>query len=298
MNVLSLFDGISCGRLAAERAGLKVDNYYASEVDKYATIISQKNYPSIIRLGDICNWESWDIDWSSINLVMGGFPCQSWSAVGNREGTGDHRGALFLIMLQVLRHVLKHNKQAKFLFENVYSMSTKDKLYLTKKIGAVLGRCSTFLLDSATVSAQRRKRLYWVNDDPAPTPEDKGIMLKDILEDSPDPKYTISARALAGHRDISRAGNFRFKPHYDLNVKASTLTSGSNGRRVDNYIVMSHEDEVRKLTPLEWERLQTLPDGYTEGVSNTQRYKAIGNGWTVDIIAHILGHLFRDSATT
>lgn len=174
MNILSLFDGISCGRVALDRANIPIDNYYASEIDKYATQISRKNYPDIIRLGDIKNWQSWSIDWKSIDLILAGSPCQSFSFAGKQLAFDDPRGQLFFVFVDILKHVQQVNPNVKFLLENV-RMKKDHQQVITELLGV-----ESMLINSSLVSAQDRKRLYWFNWD-AQQPDDKGILLKDII---------------------------------------------------------------------------------------------------------------------
>lgn len=177
MNILSLFDGISCGRVALERAGISVKHYYASEIDKYAIQVSQNNYPDIIRLGDINNWENWDIDWSSIDLILAGSPCQGFSFAGKQLAFDDKRSALFFRFAEILSHVQSVNPSVKFLLENV-----RMKMEYQNVITSVVG-VEPIMIDSALVSAQNRKRLYWCNWS-LDQPDDKKILLKDIVHEN------------------------------------------------------------------------------------------------------------------
>lgn len=174
MNILSLFDGISCGRVALERANIRVGKYYASEIDKYATQISNKNYPDIIRLGDINQWRSWAIDWQSIDLVLAGSPCQGFSFAGKQLAFDDPRSKLFFVFVDILNHIRAVNPKVKFLLENV-RMKKACQQIITDTLGV-----DSMLINSSLVSAQDRKRLYWFNWN-AEQPEDKGILLKDII---------------------------------------------------------------------------------------------------------------------
>lgn len=291
MNVLSLFDGISCGQVALERAGIEVGNYYAAEVDKYAIKVTQANYPNTIQLGDVTKWREWDIDWSSIDLLIGGSPCQGFSFAGKQLAFDDPRSALFFEYLNILNHIKAVNPGVKFMLENV----RMKKEYLDV-ITNLLGVEPVFI-NSSLVSAQERKRFYWANWE-FRQPEDKGIVLSDIIEAGVvdrDKSFYIDANYWKGgnlkayfekHRRqlvffIGRGNNpagFRA-----LNGKTPSLTS--NSWQHNNFL--ADINGFRKLTPIEYERLQTLPDNYTGHVSNTQRYKALGNGWTVDVIAHI-----------
>ena len=187
MNVLSLFDGMSCGRIALERLGIEVNNYYASEIDKYAIQIAQKNYPDTKQIGDVLNWQSWDIDWSSIDLVSGGFPCQSWSLAGKQLGDKDERGMMLWVMLDIMKKVIKHNPNAYYLMENV-RMKKEFEEYITYHTKQALPDVNKYLINSALVSAQNRVRYYWTNIPNVELPEDKGIVLKDILETETEEK--------------------------------------------------------------------------------------------------------------
>ncbi len=269
MNVLSLFDGMSCGQIALNRIGITPTKYYASEIDKYAIKVTQSNYPDTIQLGNITKYKEWDIDWSSIDLATGGFPCQAWSIAGKQLGDKDERGMLFWTMLDIMKKVLSANPNAKFLIENV-KMKKEFEQYITSHTECALGKVNKYLINSALVSAQNRQRYYWTNIEEVLQPEDKNITLNSILETGVvdrDKSHCIDANYFKG-------GNLKsyFEKHRRQLV-FSTNTFDSNWR---------------KLTPLECERLQTVPDNYTNHVSNFQRYKMLGNGWTVDVICHIL----------
>jgi DNA-cytosine methyltransferase len=356
MNVLSLFDGMSCGRIALERLGIPIDNYYASEIDKYAIQVSQANYPDIIQVGDILNWQDWDIDWESIDLVTGGFPCQSWSVAGKGLGDRDDRGKLFWDMLDVMNKVMENNPSAYYLMENV-RMKKEFEEYITMHTENALPNVNKYMINSALVSAQNRIRFYWTNIKNVEQPEDKGIVLKDILEnDAEEPMYSniyggfgekkprehfnksITIRANSGGGAIP---NVKLKPiRVGINIekdkdqyietkpvkvcniypsggqngnvysdkgKSPTLSAGQGvkGRGIGSNnapkiktkpktIQINKENKEvywRKLTPVECERLQTVSDNYTNHVSNTQRYKMLGNGWTIEVITHILKNI-------
>lgn len=451
MNVLSLFDGISCGRVALDRANIKVDKYYASEIDKYATQVSQNNYPDIIRIGDINNWESWDIDWSSIDLILAGSPCQGFSFAGKQLAFDDKRSALFFRFAEILSHSQSLNPEVKFLLENV-RMKKEFENVITSVVGV-----DPVMINSSLVSAQNRKRLYWANWH-VEQPEDKGILLKDIVHETAaldikidtfninpsgkgmngqvysvgnDKSPTLTTNKGEGiklsfcspgtlcpviiqkargknkgglHSDksptltsnsfehnnhvffavdkeksncitssIGRTTDreyfyknqgqlvFCLKPYvvpfdkslqildkevikgkigffrrdsqanrvYSIHGKAVTLCGDAGGGaakmgqylfgcitpdRIDKrqngqrfsegnkFYTLTAQDKhgilidgyIRKLTPIECERLQTLPDNYTQGISNSQRYKCLGNGWTVDVIAHILRAMHKE----
>lgn len=477
MNVLSLFDGMSCGRIALDRLGIEVDNYYASEIDKYAIKVSEANYPDIKQIGDVLEWQLWDFDWSSIDLVTGGFPCQSWSLAGKQLGDKDERGKLFWVMLDVMKKVIENNPNAYYLMENV-KMKKQFEEYITFHTAEALPNVNKYLINSALVSAQNRVRYYWTNIPGVEQPKQRDMVLRDILETNPNNYTLMSSKFVARNGDRScmidknkekshvlsameyvkngRQGNYLacdnvgepkdlkefelsekaiaymnrgsekytgkktraehyikheseksktltanmhkgvpynviavdktklvddladipdksqtikaqyykssranfendrrkggtfgatgipqkpiqvgeavdinghdiLKRVYSEDGKSPTLNACTGGNREpkvlagawrgrykadgsteqklevrrgektnssttvqkDNVVV---KDEVywRKLTPVECERLQTVPDDYTNHVSNTQRYKMLGNGWTVEVIAHIL----------
>lgn len=303
MNVLSLFDGLSGCRIALDRIGITPKKYYASEIDKYAIKVAQANYPDTIQLGSVTDWESWDIDWSSIDLVTGGFPCQAWSVAGKQQGDKDDRGMLFWTMLDVMKKVMLANPNAKFLIENV-KMKKEFEQYITHHTEQALGEVHKTLINSALVSAQNRNRYYWTNF-PVSQPKDKGIVLADIVEYGfvdREKSLSVTTRIAGATKKryveksmhqivfiIQKPRGFNKGGIKAIDGKAPTLSACSwqnNNHLADGY-------NWRKLTTLECERLQTLPDNYTNHVSNTQRYKMIGNGWTIDVIAHILKQAFK-----
>ena len=298
MNVLSLFDGMSCGRIALDKAGIKVDKYYASEIDKYAIQVAKANYPDTIHLGDVRDISAASL--GSIDLLIGGSPCQGFSFAGKRLNFDDPRSQLFFEYVRLLKEL----KPTYFLLENV-RMTKECEAVITDILGV-----EPVAINSNLVSAQNRYRLYWTNI-PFDVPADKGIMLKDILEDGivdRDKSHRIDANYFKGgnlksyfekHRrqlvfskdglchvgDADLSGNGYIKRVYHPDGKAPTLTTMGGGHREPK--VLTSDVSWRKLTPLECERLQTVPEGYTNHVSNTQRYRMLGNGWTVDVVSHI-----------
>lgn len=327
MKVLSLFDGISCGQIALNRIGKNYDTYYASEIDKYAIQVTQKNYPNTIQLGDINNFNNWDIDWSSIGLVTAGFPCQPWSTSGKQMGDKDDRGKLFWVMLEVIKKVISSNPSAYFLIENV-KMKKEFEEYITFHTEQALGKVDKHLINSNIFSAQNRSRYYWTNIPllPLPTPNTQNVV--DILQDnvnddfyltdeevnrgivkysptiwksgnkmgrmrfpdSVDRKYkTLCSTVIKGDRSVHHILVTNQKKNYQISESKSTTLMARDYKGFGNQKMSGVLDNgvVRMLTPIEYERLQTIEDNYTEGISNTQRYKALGNGWTVDVIAHI-----------
>lgn len=304
MNVLSLFDGISCGRVALENLGIKIDRYYTSEIDKDAIAISDFHYPDNEKLGDVNyweDWEDWEIDWASIDLIFAGFPCQSWSANGKLQGIEDAKGQLVYPMLHIIEKVRSLNPGVKFILENV-KMKTRFQDFLTGLIGV-----EPILLNSGRVSAQNRERLYWTNIETVEF-ENADVVFKDIMEDSPqevkggqlveyfeDKEGKLTSRGLChiGTADIN--GMDSIKRVYHADGKSPTLQTTSGGNREAKFA--TSKTTWRKITPLEAERLQTLPDNYTQygikggatvPISNSKRFFAVGNGWTVSIIEKLL----------
>ena len=304
--VLSCFDGISCGQVALDRLGIKVDKYMASEVDKYAIQITQANYPNTLQLGDIRNVTVKE----HIDILLGGPPCQDVSYAGKGKGLIEgERSSLFFEFVRVLREAKAINPGLKFLVEN-----TRMKQEYVDIISEILG-VEPVLINSNVFSAQNRARLYWTNFDIPELPEDKGIVMADILEDGftdRDKSFCIDASYYKGgnlksyfekHRrqlvfsddglchigDADINGHDLLKRVYHRSGKAPTVNTMNGGNREPKVYVEGMR--YRKLTPLECEKLQTLPPNYTAHVSNTQRYKGIGNGWTINVICFIMSEL-------
>ena len=281
MNVLSLFDGISCGQVALNRMGIKYDNYYASEIDKHAIQITQYNYPNTIQLGDVINIKGEDLP--KIDLLIGGSPCQSFSNAGNGSGFEGKSG----IFWEYVR-LLEELKPTYFLLENVKMKKEWIKI-ITEAIGVELIKINSNLL-----AAQNRERLYWTNIPNITQPENKNIFIEDILDDEFDEKYWLKPRnseLLRNKVDLTNAPNVCcidvYNKKFKVDRKSPTLTLPHH-----NSLRLYQNGRIRKLTPEECEKLQTLPVGYTNaGVSDIHRYSSIGNGWTVDVIAHIFGGL-------
>ena len=355
LKIVSLFDGISCGRVALDRAGYAVSSYVAFEIDKYARSISRYNYPGIEHCGDVLDADF--TQYAGYDIVMGGSPCTFWSIAKGADREMDKNGMgwkLFARFIDAIREI----QPRYYIYENVASMPKTIRQYISEEFG-----CEPILINSALVSAQHRKRLYWTNIPNITQPEDRGVLLRDILESGlafQNKSHCITATyaraefrntlerkqrtmvaeevgaALRTHTDES--GKFkRLEVRKDNKLNALTTVQtdsvvcspvrvgviGSGG--VGNRIYSVHgktvtlmakgggrgaktglykidlpdgDYAIRKLTPVEAERCQTLPDNYTAlgvddtgktvNISNTQRYKAIGNGWTVDVIAHML----------
>ena len=273
MKVLSLFDGISCGMVALERAGIPVERYVAYEIEEDAIKISNKNYSQIEHCGDVFKADY--TKYEGFDLLIGGSPCTHWSIArsrwNDRETTASGIG--WELFSQYVR-ALKEAKPKYFLYENNYSMSKDIKEQITKELGV-----EPIYINSNLVSAQDRKRLYWTNIPNVTLPNDKGIMFRDILEDVPFRELKPFMFGYWGEqRRIDRCSTIN-------RDKAFTVTTSKT--HPSQYYLNEDRTMMRNLTITEFERLQTLPDGYTSGVKETSRYKGVGNGWTVDVIAHI-----------
>jgi len=378
MNVLSLFDGMSCGQIALNRAGISYDKYYASEIDKHAIKVTQHNYPDTIQLGSVIDIKGTDLP--KIDLLIGGSPCQGFSFAGKQLNFDDPRSKLFFEFVRLKNEL----KPKYFLLENV-KMKKEYQDIITEHLGV-----EPIEINSNLLSAQNRKRIYWTNIPGVTIPNDKGILLKDIVHEnesidtalsgnyaewfaknaefqfnkkysslSPEKAITMTARQYANwnsnywfeilseyivpfdktlqilDKEVQRGkvGYFRKDSQanrvYYIHDKAITLTGEAgggaakmgqylfgcitpdrvekrqNGQRFNDgkkFYTLTAQDRhgvliegyIRKLTPIECERLQTVPDNYSAIVSNTQRYKMLGNGWTVDVIAHIFKGLLNE----
>lgn len=285
LKVLSLFDGISCGMVALERAGIQVDRYVAYEIDKYAIQVSKKNYPQIEQCGDVTKADF--TQYAGFDLLIGGSPCQDLSVakIGGKGLEGE-KSSLFFHYLRALQEC----KPKYFLLENVASMKNEER----DKISEFLG-VQPVAINSNLVSALERNRYYWTNIPGITQPEDKGLFFSDVAENDVEDRYYFTEKSYEGVRKVLRRSKekglgFRSgiieNPAYEKfkNLDAN-YHKGCDGKRS---MIREPDGRLRMATPIEAERLQTLPDGYTAGVSNTQRYKCLGNGWTVDVIAHIL----------
>lgn len=370
MKVLSLFDGMACAQIALRQLmllngfeNLRVDTYYASEIDKHAIAQTRHNFPDTVQLGDVENWREWDIDWEHLDLVMGGSPCQGFSFAGKQLAFDDPRSRLFFVFAEILDYARSRNSRVKFLLENV-NMKKDHLRIISKRVGVVPVK-----INSALVSAQNRNRWYWTDIrtrqeglfgevySDIPQPEDRGILLRDILEFEVDEKYYLSDQALARafrknystpkinpekagtlntknnsgqvsfdsgstftlqrprgynqgglHPDKSPTlsanaweqnnllvlGNIYDNGHnsmsgrvYSTEGKSTALRgeAGGGGGKTGLYLSGSR---IRRLTPTECARLQTIPEWYEWICSETQQYRMLGNGWTVEVIKHIL----------
>lgn len=290
MKVLSLFDGISCGMVALERVGIPVERYVAYEIDKYAIKVSEKNYPQIEHCGDVVLADF--TQYEGFDLLIGGSPCQDLSLykTSSQEGWLGLEGQKSNLFFHYVR-ALKECKPKYFLLENVASMEQRWVDVISEELGV-----QPIMINSALVCAAERKRLYWTNI-PNITPlTDTGVTLADIVlpaEEVPE-KYWYKDRPFQYNGDDEKiqctllgSGFMRnTREVYNLKAKANTLLcDGGGGNRQKK---VYQDGRCRKLMPIEYERLQTLSDNYTDCISDSRRYTAIGNGWTVDVIAHIL----------
>lgn len=373
-NVLSLFDGMSCGQIALERAGIKVNKYFASEIDKYAIQVAKHNYPNTIELGDVTKVFAKDLP--KIGLFIGGSPCQGFSFAGKQLNFEDPRSKLFFEFVRMLNEIRETNPDVLFLLENV-KMKKEYQDVITEHLGV-----EPIEINSNLLSAQNRKRIYWTNIPGVTIPNDKGILLKDIVHENNDevlniqvPNFNVNPSGNGMNGDVysiekdksrtlttnkgegqkisvciaeyivpfdktlqildkevqrGKVGYFRKDSQanrvYYIHDKAVTLCGEAgggaakmgqylfgcitpdriekrqNGQRFNDgkkFYTLTAQDKhgvliegyIRKLTPIECERLQNVPDNYTNQVSNSQRYKILGNGWTIDVISHIFSSI-------
>ena len=400
MKVLSLFDGMSCGQIALRDMGVPINRYYASEVDKHAIAQTQLNFPETIQLGDVEQWRTWNIDWSSIDLLLAGSPCQGFSLAGGQLGLDDPRSRLFWVFNEIRIHLLEHNPSARWLLENV-RMKPEHEARINDALGL-----TPVIINSALVSAQNRVRLYWTNirvrsyglwgdlHTDIPQPYDLGIRIQDILDGEVADKYyiksgafgqdvggkarslrvggalstdarhswdvikldkTLKPKANQSKASCLTAGGHSGGNHSDMDIlairsqepkqctlgiyqkgrgyvktsvhtyKSPTLTSSSwqennvvvgiiqgftdppgfrpmLGNKAPTLLARARQDgagqpcikdeiHLRRLTPSECARLQTIPEWYRWSCSDTQAYKMLGNGWTVEVIKHILSYI-------
>ncbi len=323
--VLSLFDGMSCGQIALKELGVTFETYYASEIDKFAISQTKLNFPDTVHLGDINNWPLWNVDWAKVDLILAGSPCQGFSFAGKQLAFDDPRSKLFFVFIEILNHVKEVNPNVKFLLENV-RMKKIHQDVITEYTGV-----NPININSNLVSAQNRNRWYWTNIEGVEQPKDRGIYLRDILEAEVDEKYYLSDTVLKGFANKTSSWKNAFRPADPSAPKDGCVTTGAGSAQVSNNFIKvsrkgsvspnqdkascltgggnsggNHSDmdvllvanknyRIRRLTPTECSRLQTIPEWYQWGCSDTQHYKMLGNGWTVDVIKHILSYLILNT---
>jgi site-specific DNA-cytosine methylase len=268
--VLSFFDGMSCGQIALNKAGIQYKNYYACEIDESAIKVTQKNFPGTKQLGDVSNVYAKDLP--KIDLFIGGSPCQSFSSFGNGSGF-DGKSGLFWEYVRVLKEIRQANPKVLFMLENV-NMKKEWRDIISKELGV-----EPIAFNSNLVSAQNRDRLYWTNIK-FDLPKDKDILFSDILEN-------LSFREIPKCFYKNWGDKMRIDKglNWVKNDKANCLTT--KNCHTNQYLLNEDKTLCRLLTAKEFEKLQTVPENYTDCVSNTERFKMLGNGWTVDVIAHI-----------
>jgi DNA (cytosine-5)-methyltransferase 3A len=285
INVLSLFDGMSCGQLALKRAKIPVKNYYASEIDDHSIKITLKNFPKTYQLGDVNNILDLykNKKFNKIDLLIAGSPCQGFSYAGKRLNFEDPRSKLFFIFAEILKTI----KPKYFLLENVLmEKSCEDIITNYLKVQPIL-------INSGLITAQARRRLYWTNISFNSYFKNKNIFIKDILQKNikidKTKKFKLFKTPKKSKLNLIRVGEKipfgKFQSEnriYSINGKSPTLTA-----RQDRINIQIKENFRRYFTPIEAERLQTVPDNYTKGVPKTQRFKMLGNGWTIDVIKQI-----------
>ena len=285
LNILSLFDGIAVACLAATNFGIPC-NYYASEIDKYAIQVTAKNYPEIKQVGDVGELTASSLP-AKIDLMIGGSPCQNLSCRGDHTGLKGTKSKLFFDYLRLLKEI----KPRYFVLENVASMSHKNRDIISGHLGV-----EPIFINSHCFVPQTRRRYYWTNI-PVKLPEDHAIdiSVQDMLECDVADKFFYNKHAKERSFWIN---SYNTKPQADLPIARPLKTQSYTGRAsVDNcYHVEQQPSDpdrtnLRRLTPLEYERLQGLPDNYAEGVSDTQRYKLVGNSFTAPVIQHILSYM-------
>lgn len=289
MKILSLCDGISGGQQAFDMLEVKFDGvenkYYASEIAEYSIKVTQKNYPSTIQIGDMTKLTNDYLDsLEEIDVLLSGTPCKSLSRthIGNYNEGLDGSSKLFWDFVRIKNHI----KPKYFLFENVESMKDSDRDIITEALGV-----QPIMINSSLFTAQDRKRYYWTNIPILPLPEESPLVLKDIMIHNPDEKLFYKQDFEFHGWDKKQIATLNLKCHdigkrvYNPNMKCATLTAVTGGYQEKK---VYDNGRCRKLTPLEYERLQGMKDNYTEGIANSKRYCACGDGWTIPVIAHIL----------
>ena len=272
LKVLSLFDGMSCGQLAISQLGFNY-RYYASEIDKHAIAVTASNFPDTMQLGSVEHWPLWDLDFASIDLIIGGSPCQGFSFAGKQLNFEDPRSKLFFVYVDILNYVRSLNPNVKFMLENV-KMKKEYEAVISEQLGV-----QPIQINSNLVSAQNRKRLYWTNIEGVTQPEDRGMLLKDIIIDGyvEKPKAWTMLESYNRFPKSEESAKGRYKKCMMPIVFSTPACNFSEGWRPINRV--------------EGERLQTVPDNYTRVVEESRALGLLGNGWTVEVIKHILNNI-------
>lgn len=283
MNILSLFDGMRCGHIAADKARLNVEKYYASEIKPHAIKVASANYPDDINLGDVTKWREWDLDWTKIDLLIGGSPCKGISRLNkNQEGLDHQESKLFYCYFDILNHIKSANPSVKFLLENVHG-----QMDAVAEITRLLG-VEKVSINSKLVSAQNRPRYYWLSEKIS-APKDLGITTNDIFKfDGPlaDDCRVRWLESESGKKSVSK-GFTKINPF----PKSGCITANGHKKWNENYLL---KDGVYKyLSISEIEALQTVPRGYCDCLSYDEAYDVLGDGWTVDVIAHIFSQMYQ-----
>ena len=318
MIVVSLFNGMNTGRQALENCGYKVTKYYSSELKLYAIELTQFHFPDTIQVGDVTKWREWDIDWKSVNIILSGSPCQDLSGAGKRTGLNGSKSSLFFVFIEILEHVRSLNPNVIFFQENVGSANKKDIGIMSRAMGLYPVR-----MNSELVTAQQRDRYYWTNIrtkqtmfdtvTDIPLPKDRGILLKDIIENG----YVDRDKARAILQSESRlntnmqkllrrykttgfgnvvycvaqrgrgAGKGEYTQQYEVNLKqkSNTLTL------VDKDNFMFNGEDIRPFTKIELCRLQGFPDNYCDILTRNKAASLLGDGWTLPIVEHFFTFL-------
>lgn len=290
ITVLSLFDGMSCGQIALNKVGIEYENYFASEIDKYAIQVTQKNYPNTKQLGSVTELDANTLP--KIDLMYGGSPCQDLSSSNvwtEQKGLEGKKSSLFWEFVRLLKEV----KPTYFLLENVGSAKKSDIEIIDRELGV-----KGIKFNSKLVLPQNRNRVYWTNI-PFELPKDEmTLTMQDLLETNVDDKYYITQKMYDCIISPATKGWQSGKMDIDLKIARPLTATMHKMHRADtdNYITgiaPEGKTNVRRLTPIECERLQGVKDNYTDCVSDTQRYRMLGNGWTVNVIAHIFKGLLN-----
>jgi DNA-cytosine methyltransferase len=312
MNVVSLFNGMNTGRQALENVGIKVNKYYSSEIKPYAIELTQHHFPDTIQVGDVTNWREWDIDWSSIDLILSGSPCQDLSAAGKRAGINGSRSSLFFVFVEILEHIKSLNPKVLFLQENVGSAAKLDVGIMSRALGVYPVR-----INSSLVTAQLRDRYYWSNIrtketmfdtvTDIPQPKDRGIMFKDIITDGQVERVKALAllesesRACTSQDSIKKRASKEFINMVYIDTdKHTCLNTGSGATEKAKQEYLKHRNEttgmitlikenekVRTVNKIEMCRLQGFPDNYCDILSTAKAGSLLGDGWTLPIVEHI-----------